>query len=151
MPILNAQVSVQINIGSPPMWGPVGYQEARYYYIPDVEAYYDIHTSMFIYYSGGIWMHRSYLPGRYRNYDLYSGYKVVLTNYHGDRPYSNYSHHKHQYAKGYKGSYQQNRGHKPGNNNGNVHQNSSSNHDQHAGNNGNKNQKQSNGKGKSQH
>ena len=78
-----AQVSVNVNIGSPPLWGPVGYAESRYYYLPDVEAYYDVESSMFIYYGGGVWIHNAYLPGRYRNYDLYNGYKVVITDYRG--------------------------------------------------------------------
>src|ERR1043165_9793394 len=82
-----AQVSVNVNIGSPPLWGPVGYSEVQYYYLPDVEAYYDVQTEMFIYYGGGAWIRRSYLPTRYRYYDLYSGYKVVLTDYHGNEPY----------------------------------------------------------------
>ena len=59
-----AQVSVSVNIGTPPMWGPVGYTEVRYYYLPAVEAYYDVESSMFIYYNGGVWVHRTYLPGR---------------------------------------------------------------------------------------
>jgi len=51
---VQAQVSVSVNIGSPPPWGPAGYTEVRYYYLPDVEAYYDVQTSMFIYYGGGV-------------------------------------------------------------------------------------------------
>jgi hypothetical protein len=39
---LTAQVSVNISIGSPPAWGPAGYSQVRYYYLPDVEAYYDV-------------------------------------------------------------------------------------------------------------
>jgi len=61
-----AQLAVSINIGAPPQWGPDGYSEARYYYLPDVEAYYDIQSSMFIYDAGGVWVHRTYLPRRYR-------------------------------------------------------------------------------------
>jgi hypothetical protein len=94
-----AQVSVSINIGSPPMWAPVGYTEVRYYYLPGVQAYYDVQSSMFIYYSGGVWVHRAYLPSRYRDYDLYSGYKVVLADYRGNTPYTNFNNHKKQYSK----------------------------------------------------
>ena len=39
-----AQVSVRLNIGTPPQWGPVGYDNARYYYLPDIECYYDINN-----------------------------------------------------------------------------------------------------------
>ena len=111
---VKAQVSVSINFGSPPMWGPVGYTEVRYYYLPAIEAYYDIHSSMFIYYSGNTWVHRTYLPRRYRNYDLYSGYKVVLTEYRGDSPYSYFKEHKSNYSKKYRGNSQKTIGNKPG-------------------------------------
>jgi len=111
---LTAQVSVNINIGSPPPWGPVGYTEVRYYYLPDVEAYYDIQSAMFIYYGGGAWVHRAYLPTQYRNYDLYYGYKVVMTDYHGSSPYVHFSQHKVKYKKGYRGGPQKTIGSKPG-------------------------------------
>lgn len=111
---INAQVYVNVNIGSPPLWGPVGYTEVRYYYLPDVECYYDIQTSMFIYYGGGVWIHRGYLPKRYSNYDLYSGYKVVMMDYHGDAPYTNFKEHKMKYVKGYRGEAQKTIGEKPG-------------------------------------
>jgi len=111
-----AQVAVTVNIGAPPMWGPVGYSGVQYYYLPDVQAYYDVPASMFIYQSGGIWIHRTYLPTRYRNYDLYSGYKVVLRDYHGHTPYNHYKEHKVKYVKGYRGPAQMNIGHKPDHN-----------------------------------
>jgi len=114
--VANAQVSVNINIGSPPPWGPVGYTEVRYYYLPDVEAYYDIHTSMFIYYGGGVWIHRAYLPVQYENYDLYYGYKVVMVDYRGNTPYVNFPQHKVKYAKGYRGKSQKTISNKPGEN-----------------------------------
>jgi len=117
----NAQVSVNINIGSPPQWGPVGYTEVRYYYLPDIEAYYDIHTSMFIYYGGGVWIHNAYLPIQYRDYDLYYGYKVVMVDYRGDAPYTTFSTYKVKYKKGYRGKSQKTIGNNPGNNNSNKH------------------------------
>ena len=115
---LQAQVSVNVNIGSPPMWGPVGYSDVHYYYLPDVEAYYDVNASMFIYFEGGNWIHRSNLPGRYRNYDLYGGYKVVMNDYHGNRPYDNFREHKGKYRKGYRGPSQRSIGQRPGRGNG---------------------------------
>lgn len=108
-----AQVSVNINIGSPPLWGPVGYTDVRYYYLPDVEAYYDIETSMFIYYGGGTWLHRANLPSHYSHYDLYSGYKVVMHDYHGNTPHHHFHDHKKKYAKGYRGKPQKTIGNKP--------------------------------------
>ena len=63
---VTAQVAVNVNVGSPPPWGPAGYTEMRYYYLPDVESFYDVQSSKFIYRAGGIWVHRTYLPRQYR-------------------------------------------------------------------------------------
>lgn len=112
-----AQVSVRFNIGSQPDWAPAGYSDVQYYYLPDVEAYYDVNSSMFIYYEGRSWVRRSYLPSRYRNYDLYNGYKVVMNGYHGNTPYYNHREYRTKYARGYRGQPQRTIGNRPGNGN----------------------------------
>ena len=113
---LQSQVSVNVNIGSPPAWGPVGYTEVNYYYLPDIEAYYDVRASQFIFLGNGRWIHSRYLPRQYRNYDLYHGYKVVLNDYRGSTPYEFYDNHKVKYYKGYHGEPQRMVG-KPSDNN----------------------------------
>ncbi|PJB58952.1 MAG: hypothetical protein CO098_05960 [Bacteroidetes bacterium CG_4_9_14_3_um_filter_41_19] len=113
---LQAQTTINVSIGSPPLWGPVGYAEARYYYLPDLEAYYDIQSSNFIYYENGRWIHKAHLPYQHRGYDLYHGYKVVLTDYHGNDPYSHFKEHKVKYVKGYRGHEQKTIGERPGKN-----------------------------------
>ena len=82
----NAQlkVNLNVNLGRQPVWGPTGYDHADYYYLPDIDCYYDITGSQFIYYSGNRWVHANQLPPQYRNFDLYSGYKVVVNE---PRPY----------------------------------------------------------------
>jgi hypothetical protein len=112
--VAQAQFSMSINLRPPPPWGPVGYTSVQYYYLPDVEAYYDVQSTMFIYYSGGIWVHRAYLPTRYKNYDLYTGYKVVMNDYHGKAPYEHFKEHKMKYGKGYHGEAQRTIGERPG-------------------------------------
>lgn len=111
---MQAQVSVSMTLPAPPPWGPVGYSEARYYYLPDVEAYYDVQSSMFIYYNRGAWIHRAHLAGPYRNYDLYGGYKVVMTDYHGNAPYNNFKEYQMRYRKGYRGEAQRTIRERPG-------------------------------------
>ena len=98
-----AQVSINVNIGTPPSWGPAGYSNVEYYYLPDVQAYYDIRNSQFIYLNAGVWIRSRNLPQQYRNYDLYNGYKVVLNDYHGTRPYTYFKNHRTKYYRGYKG------------------------------------------------
>ncbi|MDB5114519.1 MAG: hypothetical protein JWQ79_11 [Mucilaginibacter sp.] len=72
------RINLGFNIGSQPDWGPVGYDHAEYYYIPDIDAYYDVPNHQYVYYQNNVWVHAGYLPPRYRNYDLYHGYKVVV-------------------------------------------------------------------------
>jgi hypothetical protein len=107
---VQGQFSVNIHIGTPPAWGPSGYSGVRYYYLPDIECYYDIQNSTFIYLSGNRWIHNRNLPARYRNYDLNRGYKVVMNNYHGNTPYVNFRDYRTRYAKGYRGGEQHNIG-----------------------------------------
>lgn len=93
-------VNVNINIGSQPVWGPVGYNHVDYYYLPDIETYYYVPTRQFIYLSGGNWVFAYGLPPAYRTYDLYSGYKVVINQ---PRAYQYFTTHKVKYV-GYKGN-----------------------------------------------
>jgi hypothetical protein len=81
-----AQVSVglNINIGSQPVWGPVGYDYVEYYYMPDIDVYYYVPRHQYVYLSGSRWVFAMSLPVRYRSYDLYTGYKVVINE---PRPY----------------------------------------------------------------
>ena len=110
----SAQVSVRFNVGLQPQWAPVGYEDSRYYYLPDVESYYDVENSMFIYYERDSWVHRSYLPNRYRNYDLYNGYKVGMGNYRGNTPYYNHREYRDRYSNGRNRYVQRTIGERPG-------------------------------------
>ena len=138
---VQAQVSFSVNI-SPPSWGPVGYSDVRYYYLPDVESYYDIQASQFICFVDGGWVHRTNLPSRYKNYDLYGGYKVVMTDYHGTAPYMHFKDHKAKYAKGYHGPAQRTIGEKPGKGHSDGKDSDKGNHDK------GKNEGKGNGKSK---
>ncbi|HEY9196832.1 MAG TPA: hypothetical protein VIM77_11220 [Mucilaginibacter sp.] len=73
-----AQISLSINIGSQPEWGPVGYDRADYYYLPDIDTYYDVNAHQYVYFDNNVWVHTTALPVRYRNYDVYHSYKVVV-------------------------------------------------------------------------
>ncbi len=103
---LNAQHSA-------PLWGPAGYTEGRYYYLPGVQSYYDIQLSEFIYNDNGTWIHRAHLPARHKNYNLYNGHKVVMTDYRGDTPYTYFNNHKKKYPKNYRGGKQKTIGENP--------------------------------------
>lgn len=75
-----AQVSVSFNLDIQPAWGPVGYDYAEYYYLPDIQVYYNVPRQRFYYYEGGHWIYRSHLPRRYEHYDFYNSYKIVVND-----------------------------------------------------------------------
>lgn len=91
----SAQVKISVNVGSQPAWGPSGYTYAQNYYLPDLDAYYNVPQKQWIYQQGNRWVTANTLPARYRNYDLYSGHKVVINE---ARPYLNHSQYRKQYA-----------------------------------------------------
>lgn len=76
--IARAQISLNINIGSQPDWGPVGYDHVDYYYLPDIDSYYDVTSHQYIYLNNNTWVRTSSLPSRFGNYDVYHSYKVVV-------------------------------------------------------------------------
>ncbi|MEP6746545.1 MAG: hypothetical protein ABJB86_02400 [Bacteroidota bacterium] len=91
----NAQFQASINIGVQPEWGPSGYNYAENYYLPDAEAYYNVPSRQFVYFDRGNWVYASSLPGRFQNYDLYSGYKVVMNE---RQPWLHFNNHRSFYA-----------------------------------------------------
>jgi len=77
---INAQIraNVNFNLGSQPIWGPTGNDYVENYYLPDIEAYYNVSQHRYYFNEGGRWVGRSSLPLRYHNYDLYNSHKVVI-------------------------------------------------------------------------
>lgn len=135
-----AQLRVTANIGAQPIWGPVGYDYAEYYYLPDIDTYYYVPGRKYVYLENGRWLSTTAVPSRYRSYDFYNGYKVVINE---PTPYRNAVLYRTKYAS-YKGKQGQ----------GNIRNSSDSkyfvikNHPQHSkfkkvneGNNGNKGSK----------
>lgn len=91
-----AQLKVNVNIGSQPVWGPTGYDYARFYYLPDLDMYYDVNRREYVYNENNRWVYINHLPDRYRNYDLFKGYKVVFKE---DKPFVNHAFHKNKYKR----------------------------------------------------
>jgi hypothetical protein len=72
------RLNLGVNIGSQPDWGPTGYDHADYYYMPDIDAYYDVPGHQYVYLDNNVWVHNRALPPRYSNFDRYHSYKVVV-------------------------------------------------------------------------
>ncbi|QEC69766.1 hypothetical protein FRZ67_21600 [Panacibacter ginsenosidivorans] len=90
------RVSLHANIGNQPQWGPAGYDYAQFYYLPDLDMYYDVQARRFVYLDRGRWVYATALPVNYRNYDLYGGYKVVVNR---DRPFMYHDYDRNHYRK----------------------------------------------------
>ena len=87
------------NIDVQPKWGPVGYDYVDYYYMPDIETYYNVSQHKFISQKKGVWVTTSTLPARFGTFDLYKAHKVVLNE---EEPYLRHENYKGDYAP-YKG------------------------------------------------
>lgn len=98
---LNAQrVSVNINVNSHPSYNHENdryYEdEPEYFYYPEIEAYFDINHSVYIYLDHGRWIRSRYLPRHCSDYNVQRGYKVVI-DYHGRNPYNHFHSHQKKY------------------------------------------------------
>ncbi|MBD2769136.1 hypothetical protein IC235_14675 [Hymenobacter sp. BT664] len=80
-PAAQGQVRVSINV-SPPAWGPPVPCDAQYYYIPEIDGYYDLYAQQYIVAQDGYWVP---LPELY-GYDPYEFHPVVIP-YHGREPW----------------------------------------------------------------
>lgn len=101
----HAELSVRLNLnlGSQPIWGPTGYDYVENYYLPDIDVYYNVPHHRYYYDNGGRWVSSSNLPRRYRHFDLYGSYKVVVND---PSPWQNHAKYRDQYGT-YKGRHDQ--------------------------------------------
>lgn len=99
-----AQVHISVNINVQPAWGPSGYDYAEFYYIPEIDIYYDVVNQLFYYHNRGRWRTSRFLPAAYSYYDFYSLYKVVLNGVH--HPWKYNKRHRNLYV-GYRQNYHQ--------------------------------------------
>ena len=97
-----AQIHVNVNIGNQPVWGPVGYDYVDYYYLPDLDVYYNVPRQQFVYFDFGRWIFAASLPSRFGRYDLFNTYKVVINE---RNPWLRNTYYRNQY-RGYRGRQQ---------------------------------------------
>jgi hypothetical protein len=91
-PAAQAQVGVNINIGVP-AWGPQVPYGTQYYYIPEIDGYYDLYAQQYIVYQDGYWVPQPELYG----YDPYLFHPVIV-DYRGAQPWSRIDYYHQRYA-----------------------------------------------------
>jgi hypothetical protein len=63
-----------------PYWAPPYYPGVRYYYLPDIETYYDVYTREFIFLDRARWIYSPYLPSYYSGFDLNNSFVVIVNS-----------------------------------------------------------------------
>lgn len=89
-----AQISLNIRIGSP-AWGVPGVSRADYYFLPDIDAFYDLRGRQFVYLDRGRWCFSNALPGWHRGFDLFGARKIIINE---PNPWSRYDFYHRRYA-----------------------------------------------------
>jgi hypothetical protein len=77
----------------------------RYYYFPNIEAYFDNLKMVYHYRDKGVWTTAPELPQNYGGYSLYNKAHVEITNYDDDDPYKLILLHKKIYPYNSKGRF----------------------------------------------
>ena len=86
-----AHAQVNINIGTP-AWGPPAPQGTQFYYIPEIDGYYDLQAQQYIVYRNGRWIPVSVVDG----YDP-RGFHPVVLDYRGREPWVYVGNHRDRY------------------------------------------------------
>jgi uncharacterized membrane protein YgcG len=80
-PTVQAQVNVNVQVGAP-AWGPPVPAGVQYYYIPEIDGYYDIYNGVYLVFRDGYWVTLPTLNG----YDPYAFHPVAVY-YQGPQPW----------------------------------------------------------------
>ncbi len=92
-----AQISVNISLGSRPAYNPpVHYyydDNVDYYFLPEIQAYFDNRSGLFIHYNSGGWVRTR----SFDNFDINRCQRIAI-EYHGNTPYRDFVSHRQQYC-----------------------------------------------------
>jgi hypothetical protein len=86
-----AQFGVNVQLGHP-AWGPVVPAGTQYYYVPELDGYYDLAAQRYLVQRNGQWLPVAAVPG----YNPASFHPVVV-NYRGRQPWVQYRDHHARY------------------------------------------------------
>jgi len=77
------------------------YVEVRYYYYPNLQAYFDTKIAMYFYKKDGAWIKSETLDPTTRGYSIKNGAYVMLKGFTEDEPYNYFEQHKALYPADY--------------------------------------------------
>jgi hypothetical protein len=73
------------------------FTKVRYYYYPNLEAYFDTQSALYIYKKNGVWITSEHISPNYKGYCLYNNTFVIIKGYTDDEPYCLINEHKKEY------------------------------------------------------
>lgn len=94
--IANAQTAQKKNINAQ-LIDPTTNCVLRYYYFPNLEAYYDTQKNIYHFTEEGKWTTAEELPAGYRGYSLYNKVNVIINDFDDDDPTQFIVKHKKKY------------------------------------------------------
>ena len=77
----------------------------RYFYFPNIEAYFDNLKMVYYYKETGEWKTAPELPKAYGGYSIYNKAKVIINDFDDDMPYQFLKNHKKMYPYNSKGRF----------------------------------------------
>lgn len=100
--LLTAILLLSVNLSaqraeSTPLVDPVTQCSYRYFYYPNIEAYFDSKNNVYIFQEKGEWITADEIPSGYRGYSIYNKVNVVINDYDDDNPTQFLSAHKKKY------------------------------------------------------
>jgi len=93
----NAQADRKKADKAPPLVDPVTKCNLRYYYYPNIEAYFDTAKSVYYYQENGEWQTAEEIPSGYRGYSMNNKISVYITDYDDDNITQMVKKHKKEY------------------------------------------------------
>lgn len=90
-PAAQAQVSINAQFGHP-TWGPAAPAGAQYYYVPEIDGYYNLAARNYVVQRNGRWTTMSTVPG----YNT-ANFHPVVVDYRGREPWQQYRDHHARY------------------------------------------------------
>ncbi|HEY0092542.1 MAG TPA: hypothetical protein VGB43_08660 [Flavobacterium sp.] len=90
-----------------PLVDPVTNCELRYYYFPNIEAFFDTKKRVYHFMEQGVWTTAEEIPSGYRGYSIYNKASVFITDYDGDDPIQFIAAYKKKYPHNLRGKYRE--------------------------------------------
>ena len=72
------------NIKEVPIYNSINHCQLRYYYYPNLDAYFDTQKKIFYFKEKGDWKTAEQIPNGYRGYSMYNNYSLFITDYDDD-------------------------------------------------------------------